>query len=68
MIWPNLTNQGGTTLILKPLAKINGATLTQLRDFKTKYKDIIPASFDLTVDQRGKKRQETTTVGAFEFE
>ena len=65
---PNLTNQGGTTLILKPLAKINGATLTQLRDFKTKYKDIIPASFDLTVDQRGKKRQETTTVGAFEFE
>ena len=65
---PNLTNQGGTTLILKPLAKINGATLTQLRDFKTKYKDIIPASFDLTVDQRGKRRQETTTVGAFEFE
>ena len=65
---PSLTNQGGATSVLKPLNKINGASLSELNEFKLKFKDIIPETFDLTIDQRGKKRQATTSVGAYEFD
>lgn len=57
---------GAYTTFFKPSSTLTGSTLEELAAFKAAH-DVIPSSFDLTVDQNGNKRSSTTTAGSAEL-
>lgn len=59
-----LADNGGFGRTIIPAKTIKGASVDELKAFKTKYASVIPEDFDVTVDQNGKSRAEGPTPGA----